>query len=98
MGQSSRRPYYMHSIAAEALSRAMYGERRLDYCSFMHDSLKGEVNLNGINFPYIYPQRVNRPGHMYERARRTIARSRKWKSLRRLHVYRPIPHTEGDQT
>ena len=52
----------MHSIAAEALSLAMYGQGRLDYCSFMHDSLKGEVNL----------QLVNRPGRMCERTRQTI--------------------------
>ena len=38
VGQSSGRPYYMHSIAAEALSLAMYGEGRLDYCSLMDDS------------------------------------------------------------
>ena len=44
VGQSSGRPYYMHSIAAEALSLAMYGEGRLDYCSLMDDSFKPGYN------------------------------------------------------
>ena len=39
----------MHSIAAEALSLAMYGEGRFDYCSMTDNLLKPDGPYRGAN-------------------------------------------------